>query len=103
MTVAWDSLWSTVISHGHACGFRLRRRRLAEVDGLDDVAREEQLDHPVAQHTHFALQSGELGEVDAAPHEPGQQTGETHRPGSGKRNRELGARRLMPDDAERSA
>ena len=38
---------------------------LVDLDRLHGIAGEEQLDDPVDQHAHFALQSGQLGQIDA--------------------------------------
>src|ERR1700678_847894 len=46
---------------------------LAQIDGLDDVSGEEKLDGPVHQHSNFPLYTWKFRQVDAAPHQPGEQ------------------------------
>src|SRR5215472_11146536 len=78
------------------------RTRIADIYRLHNVAREKQLDYPIDQHAHLALQPRQLGEVDAAPHQPGEQARKAHRPVSGERKSELSTRGLMAHNAERA-
>src|SRR6266581_375760 len=68
---------------------------LVEVNGLYDIAREEQFDDPVHRDPHFALQAGELGEVDSTPQEPGEEAREAE-----SLNLRTGS--VVADDAERA-
>src|SRR4029453_4100179 len=65
-------------------GMSLVRTRIADINRLHNIAGEEQFDPPVEEHAHLALQPRQLREVDAAPHQPGEQAGETHRLVSGQ-------------------
>src|SRR5277367_3159063 len=53
--------------------------RLFQFDGLDDVAREEKFNHPVAQYANLALQARQFSQINTPPQEPGEKTAETHR------------------------
>ena len=75
---------------------------LLQFDGLDDVAGEEQLDHPIAQHSNLALQAGQFSQINAAPQQPGEQSAETYGLPAREGNRQFGASRMMADHAERA-
>src|ERR1700740_2265990 len=49
------------------------RRPLPKINGLDNISWKEKLDGPVHQHTNFPLYAWQLRQVDAAPHQPGEQ------------------------------
>ena len=83
-------------------GLSVMSNRIADINRLHNIAGEEQLDHPVNQHAHLALQPRQLGKVDTAPHQPGEQAGEAHRLVPSERNSEFGTRGLMTHDAERA-
>src|SRR5262244_1854816 len=83
-------------------GASLLSNRIADIYRLHNVAREKQVDYPIDQHAHFALQPRQLGEVDAAPHQPCEQAGEAHRLVSREWNGELGTRGLITHNAERA-
>src|SRR6266481_1905492 len=47
-----------------------------ELDRLYNVAREEQLDCPIAYHSHLAFETWKLAQVDGAPEKPSQEAAE---------------------------
>ena len=73
-----------------------------QFDGLDDVAREEQLDQPIAQHSNLALQAGQFSQINATPQQPGKQSAEAYGLPAREGNRQFGASRVMPDHAQRA-
>ena len=60
--------------------------RDSKVDGLHDIAWEKELDHPIHEDSCLAFPTGQLGEVDPAPHQPGEEAGKTDRPVSRQGN-----------------
>src|SRR5271166_718937 len=52
---------------------------LSQVDGLDDVFREEEFHRPIHQYSNFAFQSRQLSQINSPPHQPREQSGEAHR------------------------
>src|SRR6266851_5367655 len=65
------------------------------VDGLSDIARKRQLDEPIRDDTHLALQARQLAQVDATPQQPGEESRKAQA-------LDLGARRVMTHDTQRS-
>src|SRR5215470_70575 len=83
-------------------GLTVVRTRIADINRLHNIAGEEQFDYPVDEHAHLALQPRQLREVDAAPHQPGEQARKAHRLVSCERKSEFGTRGLMAHNAERA-
>jgi hypothetical protein len=54
----------------------LAHSRVVEIDGLDDVAREKELERPVKQNSYLAFQARQFAQIDATPENPGKQTAE---------------------------
>jgi hypothetical protein len=81
-------------------GWAIAMLLLFQVYGLHDVSREEQLNSPIHEHSYFALQPGQLGQIDPTPHQPGEKPRETDRFASDKRYGQLGASGLMTDYAQ---
>ena len=75
---------------------------LPQIDGLHDIARKEQLDGPVGEYAHFALESREFAKINAAPQEPGEQPAKPHGFPRRERYREFRAGGVMSDDAQRA-
>ncbi len=67
----------------------------AQIDGLDDVAGEEQLDRPVGHHPHITIQSRWFLQVNRAPQQPGEEAGEPQ-------TLDLGAGGVVANDALRA-
>src|SRR5260370_8435442 len=66
-----------------------------EVDRLNDVAREEQFNRPVAHHAHLAFESRELAQIKDAPEKPREKAAEFV-------TLYFRARGVLPDDADRA-
>src|SRR4029077_798803 len=66
-----------------------------EVDRLNDVAREEQFNRPVAHPAHLAFESRELAEIKGAPEKPREKAAEFV-------TLYFRARGVVADDAERA-
>src|SRR4029077_7524244 len=47
-----------------------------KLDRLHNVAREEQLDCPIAYYSHFAFETWKLAKIDRAPKKPGKEAAE---------------------------
>src|ERR1700722_3506049 len=73
-----------------------------QVDGLDDIGREEEVNRPIRQNTNFLLEARQLAEIDGAPHGPSEKAGESHRAIAHEGDAEFSAGCLVADDAERT-
>src|ERR1700677_474860 len=75
---------------------------LVQLDSLDVFAGEEQLDHPVAQYSNLAFQTGQFPQINAAPQQPGEQSAEAYGLPACEGNPQFSASRMMADHAERA-
>src|SRR5580700_3354423 len=71
-----------------------------QIDGLHDVSREEQFNHPVHQYSDLALQTRQFAEIDTAPQQPCREPAESHRFLARKGNGKFRTRGMMPHHAQ---
>src|SRR6266849_4006798 len=72
---------------------------LPQINGLDNISWEEKLDGPVHQHPDFPLYTWKFRQIDTAPHQPGEQARKMHGSATSKGYGQLGAGRLVADNA----
>src|SRR5215470_17260082 len=75
---------------------------LFQIDRLNYIAREKELGRPIHQHADFALDAGQLAQIDSAPHGPREEPRKTHGFAPHKGHGQFRASCLMPHDAERA-
>jgi hypothetical protein len=75
---------------------------LGQIDGLDDIPREEQLDQPITQYPDLTLQAGQFSQINAAPQQPCKKSAEAYGLPSREGDCHFRTSRVMPHHAQRA-